>query len=278
MYYSSFIDTPVLTRLVRSIKPLLMVASFISMLSILGGCVSTQDTSPYAFTPSSTPYQDVVSAQESAVEQGKLLLVVLGAQWCHDSTGLADRFSTQEMDLILRAHYETVFVDVGTLEDRRKITKRFGYPIYYATPTVMVVEPSSGALLNRTSMDMWGYADSIPLAEYIAYFSRYPAMTQMQKAPFVNWKATDEEVAYNEEQAARLQHAYDKLGPLLAEDLRGNTPEGLNALWKETKKYRTELQKNLVKRAELTLERKGTDGVNTKPALRHYNPFSWEQN
>ncbi|MBJ2129776.1 thioredoxin family protein [Alteromonas sp. IB21] len=250
----------------------------IALIALLGGCVSTQELRPYAYTASPTPFQDVVRAQEKAAEQGKLLLVVLGAQWCHDSTGLAERFSTQEMDLILRAHYETVFIDVGTLQDRRQITERFAYPNYYATPTVMVIEPSSGALLNRTSMDIWGHADSIHLDDYIAYFSRYPAMTEMQKSRLINWKPTDEEAAYNKEQAARLQRAYDKLGPLLAEDLNGNTPEGLNALWKEAKTYRTELQKTLVKRAELTLGENGDNGVNTKPAFRHYNPFSWEQN
>ena len=278
MHKIPFVNFCFLTRLAGLIKPnsrqLIVIASFF----ILGGCVSTQDTTPYAYISSPSPYQDVVSAQQRAVKQDKLLLVVLGAQWCHDSTGLAERFSTKEMDLILRAHYETVFVDVGTLEDRRNITERFDYPIYYATPTVMVIEPQSGALLNRASMDIWGRADSIPLAEYMAYFSRFPAMTTSQKAKLIHWKATEEERAYNKKQAARLQAAYDTLGPLLAQDLAGNTPDGLNSLWKETKKFRTELQKVLVKRTEITLAPEGGNGVNTKPALRHYHPFSWERN
>ena len=267
-----------ITRRARFFRQCLNIAVLIAAFTTLNGCVSTQNESPYTYAPSASPYQDVVNAQQRAVEQSKLLLVVLGAQWCHDSTGLAERFATKEMDLILRAHYETVFVDVGTLEDRRNITERFDYPIYYATPTVMVVEPKTSALLNRTSMDIWGRADSIPLSEYIQYFSRFPAMTTAQKAPFINWEATDEEEAYNKEQALRLQSAYDKLGPLLALDLQGNTPQGLNELWKETKGFRTELQKTLIKRAELTLDSENGNGVNTTPALRHYNPFSWEHN
>jgi hypothetical protein len=265
-------------RQAQLIKRCLTIVTFIAAFSVLNGCVSTQNESPYTYAPSASPYQDVVNAQQRAVEESKLLLVVLGAQWCHDSTGLAERFATKEMELILRAHYETVFVDVGTLEDRRNITERFNYPIYYATPTVMVVEPKTSALLNRTTMDIWGRADSIPLSEYIAYFSRFPAMTAAQKAPFINWKATGEEAAYNKEQATRLQSAYDKLGPLLAQDLQGDTPEGLNQLWKETKGFRTELQQTLIKRAELTLDAENSNGVNTTPALRHYNPFSWEHN
>ncbi|MFZ8198731.1 thioredoxin family protein [Alteromonas portus] len=260
------------------IKRCLTFITLVTAFVALNGCVSTLDENPYTYTPSASPYQDVENAQQRAVEQSKLLLVVLGAQWCHDSTGLAERFASKEMDLILRAHYETIFVDVGTLEDRRNITQRFDYPIYYATPTVMVVEPKTGALLNRTSMDIWGRADSIPLSEYIQYFSRFPAMTTAQKAPFINWQATDEEKAYNKEQALRLQSAYDKLGPMLALDLQGNTPQGLNELWKETKGFRTELQKTLIKRAELSLDSENGNGVNTAPALRHYNPFSWEQN
>lgn len=267
-----------IARRARFFKQYLNIVTVIAVLATLNGCVSTQSESPYTYTPSSSPFQDVVDAQQRAVEQNKLLLVVLGAQWCHDSTGLAKRFATKEMDLILRAHYETVFVDVGTLEDRRNITERFDYPIYYATPTVMVIEPQSGALLNRASMDIWGRADSIPLAEYMAYFSRFPAMTTSQKAKLIHWKATEEERAYNKKQAARLQAAYDTLGPLLAQDLAGNTPDGLNSLWKETKKFRTELQKVLVKRTEITLDPEGGNGVNTKPALRHYHPFSWERN
>ena len=92
------------------------------------------------------------------------------------------------------------------------------------------------------------------------------------------YRINNEEEAYNKEQALRLQSAYDKLGPLLALDLQGNTPQGLNELWKETKGFRTELQKTLIKRAELTLDSESGNGVNTTPALRHYNPFSWEHN
>jgi len=278
MQNSFFNPLSPVARRVHFIKRCLTLFALATAFAALSGCMSTQDSTPYSYVPSASPYEDVESAQQRALEQNKLLLVVLGAQWCHDSTGLAERFKTKEMNLILRAHYETVFVDVGTLEDRRNITQRFNYPIYYATPTVMIVDPNSSALLNRTTMDIWGRADSIPLSEYLQYFLRFPAMTKAEKAPFINWKATEEEVAYNKEQAVRLQNAYDKLGPLLAQDLEGNTPEGLNELWKETKRFRTELQETLVKRAELTLDAERTNDVNTTPALRHYNPFSWEHN
>ena len=57
----------------------------------------------------------MVNAQQRAVEQSKLLLVVWVLSGA-DSTGLAERFATKEMDLILRAQYETAFVDVEHLK------------------------------------------------------------------------------------------------------------------------------------------------------------------
>ncbi|MEC8419069.1 MAG: thioredoxin family protein, partial [Pseudomonadota bacterium] len=110
---------------------------FIVTLLLLSGCGATQSGIDYKYSPTANPLNKVVHAQSEAFKQNKLLLVVLGAQWCHDSTGLAKRFSSNEMQRILTPHYETVFVDVGMLEDRRNITERFNYPIYYATPTVM---------------------------------------------------------------------------------------------------------------------------------------------
>lgn len=254
--------------------------SVFTLLFLLSGCASTQSDNKYTFTSSDSPLDDVITAQSLAAKQNKLLLVVLGAQWCHDSTGLAKRFSSKEMQRILTPHYQTVFVDVGMLEDRRAITNRFNYPIYYATPTVMIVDPSSSALLNRASMDIWGKADSIPLAQYVDYFSAFANMSAKQKAPMIAWQSTPQEAQYYAEQAVRLQEAYDALNPMLLRDINGDTPDGFYKLWKETKAFRTELQETMTKRAALALEMKGdgSDEATAAPALRHYHPFSWEAN
>jgi len=249
-------------------------------LLLLSGCGATQSGIDYEYAPTANPLNKVVHAQSEALKQNKLLLVVLGAQWCHDSTGLAKRFSSSEMQRILTSHYETVFIDVGMLEDRRNITERFNYPTYYATPTVMIVDPSSSALLNRASMDIWGNADSIPLAQYVDYFSAFANMSEKQKAPMIAWQSTPQEAQYYAEQALRLQEAYDVLNPMLLRDINGDTPDGFYKLWKETKAFRTELQETMTKRAALTLEMKGdgSDEAKAAPALRHYHPFSWEAN
>ncbi|BFT31393.1 hypothetical protein D210916BOD24_25690 [Alteromonas sp. D210916BOD_24] len=244
----------------------------------LSSCASTLNGSKYTFEPSPTPYENVLAAQSKATKTNKLLLVVLGASWCHDSTALAKQFGTPEMQLILEAHYETIFVDVGLLEDRRQITQHFSYPIYYATPTVMVVEPESSALLNRVTMDKWGHAASIPHSDYVEYFSSFPVLTSQQKSLILNWHPSSEEVTYNDQHAERLQQAYNTLAPQLAKDIQGKTPEGFYDLWKEVKVFRSELQKSLTKRAEHALDEieNGRNEALSTPAYRHYHPFSWE--
>lgn len=261
-------------------SPLQFMATILALVALLSGCASTKSPAMYRYEASPSVFNDVVEAQQRALDEEKLLLVVLGAQWCHDSTGLAQRFESEEMQPILMSHYETVFVDVGMLEDRRNITQRFDYPIYYATPTVMIVDPATSSLMNRASMAMWGRADSIALSDYVEYFSLFPRYTEDEKASIAAWEAGKEEAEYNKQQASRLQNAYDKLGPLLQSDLDGITPEGFYDLWKETKGYRSELQKTLEKRAESQLNnaRSGKTSAKAAPALRHYHPFSWESN
>ena len=42
------------------------------------------------------------------------MLVILGANWCHDSVGLAGWFDTPRFKDMMRDRYSIVYVDVGT--------------------------------------------------------------------------------------------------------------------------------------------------------------------
>src|SRR5210317_356036 len=92
--------------------------------------------------------KDIALAKKAAISNNKLMLVIMGANWCHDSRALASRLHTQPLDAVIEERYETVFVDVGYLDKGRDVITSFGIPAYYATPTVLVVEPSSGQVIN----------------------------------------------------------------------------------------------------------------------------------
>ncbi|WP_421132404.1 thioredoxin family protein [Alteromonas sp. A079] len=228
-------------------------------------CLASAENTPdtdviYQYIPEENAVAALFDSRQHAIENNKRLLVVLGAQWCHDSRGLAAQFSSEPMQEIIQNDYEVKFIDVGLLEDRRAITTQFNYPTYYATPTVMVIDPQTNTLLNADSMDKWAFADSVPPEDYVDYFGAFQN------------KATNKPSAltqYDVANAKRLQNAYDILGPMLGQDIAGNAPDGFYDLWKEVRTYRISLQKSLATQAATYSE----DDGNKREA---YGPFSWE--
>lgn len=215
----------------------------------------------YQYTPEDNAVEALFDARQQAIENNKRLLVVLGAQWCHDSRGLAAQFSSEKMQEIIQNDYEVKFIDVGLLEDRRAITTQFNYPTYYATPTVMVIDPQTNTLLNADSMDKWAFADSVPPEDYVDYFDAF-----RNKALSKSSVLTPYDIA----NAKRLQNAYDILGPMLGLDIEGNAPDGFYDMWKEVRGYRISLQKSLANQAA-----SHSEDNSVKPEI--FGPFSWER-
>jgi len=97
------------------------------------------------YLPSDDSMAAVASVIASAKQSNKLALVILGANWCHDSRGLASRFHLEPMKTLIDESYEVIFVDVGYLNKGRNLIESLGSPAYYATPTVLIIDPVSGA-------------------------------------------------------------------------------------------------------------------------------------
>jgi hypothetical protein len=215
--------------------------------------------------------QDIQSGLEQAQSENKLLLLVMGAVWCHDSTGLAERFEDEALSTILADNYHTVFIDVGYLNDLRHITQRFEQAHYFATPTVMIINPQTQHLLNAKDMHIWGAADSLPLTKYQSYFKRYASSQQTPYRPLpMQHKALVE--AFEKTNAQRLNAAYALLKPGLIADINKSQESDLFITqWLEIRQYRMTLQRDIQAIRENALN-------NPKQALALpiYPPFSWE--
>lgn len=215
--------------------------------------------SQYLYTPASDALARVKASLAQAEHEDKLALVVLGAQWCHDSVGLSQRFSTDEMQSILSPRYVTQFVDVGYLEDRRDITTLLGYPNYFATPTVLIVEPKSKRILNIDTITVWQSADSVDLQTYIEQFSKWNAADIKQNE--LDTKQNELISQFEQAQSERLQNGYKVLGPLLAasdaqdrSEISQAQREQFLTLWREVKRFRTAMQASIheLKTREMT--------------------------
>lgn len=208
---------------------------------LLLGLVTCQSTSAAeqaanpAF-PEPTPYPDVFQrleqARTHAREKEKLLMLVLGAEWCHDSRGFVHKLQEPDFAALIEDRYEILLVNIGFLEYIRDIVERYQVPVIYGTPTVLVIEPASNIVLNRETLPYWRNADSISSRDTVAYFQAFrpgqlPAKPEAPSpALAVALKDIDR---FEQQQAERIYLAYAELGDMMRE----LHPEPPNAEFRE---------------------------------------------
>lgn len=116
-----------------------------------------------AFLASNTASADVDAALARAGQSGKRVLLVMGANWCHDSRILAGWLATDRFAELVARKYELVFVDIGMPRggDRPnlEIARRFGVAELPGSPNVLVLS-SDGVLVNPTTATTWRDAGS----------------------------------------------------------------------------------------------------------------------
>ena len=106
------------------------------------------------------PAIDAALAQ--ARQSGKPVLLVMGANECHDSAWLANLLATDRFAPV-RDRYAIVYADIGMphvkgLGRHPDVPKRFGFRIK-GTPTVAILD-AEGAVLNRKAAPKWRNAAS----------------------------------------------------------------------------------------------------------------------
>jgi len=114
-----------------------------------------------------------------AARSGKKALIVMGANWCHDSRSLATHLETPRFKDMVRASYVLEYVDVGQKNKNQDIAKRFGLDGTPGTPTVLIID-GTGKLLNPTEAPTWRNAASRSEDEVFEYFEGYAAKGKQQ--------------------------------------------------------------------------------------------------
>jgi hypothetical protein len=233
----------------------------------------------YHYVPSDTVLETINQKRNAAISQSKRLMVVFGAEWCHDSRALSQRFSTPKMNAILQQQYEMVFVDVGYLSAGFEAIEQLKQQIYYGTPAVLILDPQTNTLLNQSSIMHWTNAASLKLEEYNDYFSQdfeLPLEEEIHDPVLLAY--LDEIREFEKTQATRLRQAYQVVGALLKrykETDIGATDEFENS-WNEVKNYRTAIPNDIAKLIEQA-KTKTNNGDETTLDFPEYPAFSWEK-
>lgn len=189
------------------------------------------------FDESADAVADVTAALERARGAGHRVIIVLGGNWCHDSIGFASHMASEAMQPVLE-HYELVYVDVGMRNRNQDIPARFGLPVIYATPTILVVDPVLG-LVNGPSAHDWGNAYSRPTSDAVEYFTTYATIRPGWAGVVENtetYQALVEQIDnWETREGARLMRAYreietmrDEMGPLF--ERAGNDDDATDAV------------------------------------------------
>lgn len=133
--------------------------------------------------PEARPYDpqaDAAADLDAAIARARAtdqrVIVVMGANWCHDSRALAGWLATPRFAAMLAPRYQVVYVDVGHPQDGKPhnsaIIHRFGFKTLKGTPTVVIAD-RDGKRLNATSDAAgWRNAASRDADAIFAYFQR----------------------------------------------------------------------------------------------------------
>jgi len=241
----------------------------------------TAEESGELYLPSDHSMSDVTAALDAARKNNKLALVVMGANWCHDSRGLAARLYQEPLHSLVNEYYETVFVDVGFLDKGKDVISRLGPPVYYATPTVLIIDPVSGRLVNQTNRHQWANAYSISMDDSVEYFQQMAntdltTLRAEQEIPDQLQQLLAEIDAFEQVQAERLYAAYAVVGPMLKELKAGNEGGDFESYWTQVRNFRYKVPADVDALKAQAVDRVAAGEQQIKLDYPEYPPFSWE--
>ena len=120
---------------------------------------------------------DVETALTDAKVSGKTVVIVMGANWCHDSVGLAGWLDTPRFMSMMRDRYDIVYVDVGTPQTGKgrnlDIAARFGIKKVKSTPLMMLVSADGRMLNSKKDAVSWRNAASRSENAIYRYFAEF---------------------------------------------------------------------------------------------------------
>ncbi len=129
------------------------------------------------FDPSANATEALAGARVESTAQGTRVLVVFGANWCHDSLALAGWLQTPRLAALVSPSFEVVYIDAGvpqTGEGRNlDLAAQYGVSDITGTPTVLVLD-TYGTLLNTPEdARSWRNAASRSEDEIHAFLSHW---------------------------------------------------------------------------------------------------------
>jgi thiol-disulfide isomerase/thioredoxin len=131
------------------------------------------EASPYDATRDAKA--DVAAALQRAKQRNVNTVIIMGANWCHDSRGLAGHLSSVRFQPLIAAKYEVVYVDINVPQNGEgrnlDIAARYGVTDIDGTPNVLVISPEGKLVNTADDARSWRDAASRDVDDIYAYFA-----------------------------------------------------------------------------------------------------------
>ncbi len=166
MLWQSVVSVPIATQAQKD-----------AAVSALAADVLVKKIEGKLFDANANAAADVDTATQRAIAGNKKLLLIMGANWCHDSTSLASRIASPRFQTAMEDRYEIVYIDVGVPQTGNgrnlDIAKRFGIKKLVGTPLVLLVSAQGKRLNSKKDAISWRNAASRSDDAVFAYFSEF---------------------------------------------------------------------------------------------------------
>lgn len=254
------------------------LAILVSVGLLLTGCAISQSEQPAPFIQIPEPEHFIAQDLQASRAQKKKSLWILGGNWCHDSIAIADMLASPKVAQLIEQHYNLQLIDVGYVEHGYEFVEFVDMATYYATPTVLVIDPESKALLNEQDMHMWATAAQLQVDDAYDYFRRYAEMDNPSE-PSLNPKQramNDELERFINQQEQRILTGFKLISELFKAYKSGNKNNNFSAYWKALAEFRAQLPKDIEKARQQITQAGNSDSEFIPLKLPAYLPLPWE--
>jgi thioredoxin 1 len=118
---------------------------------------------------------EIENALAKAKQDGKLVLLDFGANWCPDCIALSMFFDDPLVQPYLQENFHIVRIDVGMWDKNLDISEQYGNPIDAGIPAIVVLAPD-GEILTNTNDGAMANARSATAQEILDYLKMCVAL------------------------------------------------------------------------------------------------------
>ncbi len=130
---------------------------------------------PYPYDEQADADAQIARARARARADHKLLLIDFGGNWCGDCRVLAGTIELPAVKAFVEGHYEMVSVDVGRFDRNLQAPAHYSFTRRLTgVPTLLVVDPRTDTVLNRTDVFALSDARSMSPQALADWLARWP--------------------------------------------------------------------------------------------------------